>query len=82
MVTVLDFIARLVGSVFELVVIFVLDVALADPLSFVSFAIGAALTTFSVAVLGYLALGALADAVVPGGGSDSDTIGRAPPQRE
>jgi hypothetical protein len=86
MVTLLDFVARLVGSVFELVVIFVTRVALSDPLSFVSFAIGGALTTFAVVAFAYLALGALADALfggVGGGGSGNDgTIGRAPPPRE
>jgi hypothetical protein len=87
MVTVLDFLARLIGSVFELVVIFVTRVALSDPLAFVSFLIGGALTTFAVVALGYLALGALGDAVaggLGGGGSDSGggTIGRTPPPRE
>lgn len=81
MVTVTDFIARLIGSVFELVVIFITQVALSDPLSFISFAIGGALTTFAIAALGYLALGALVDAVSGDGGGDG-TIGRAPPQRE
>jgi hypothetical protein len=83
MVTVLDFITRLIGSVFELIVIFIMDVALSDPLSFISFAIGGALTTFALAAFGYLALGALVDAVSgDGDGGDDGTIGRAPPQRE
>jgi hypothetical protein len=85
MVTLVDFLARLIGSVFELVVIFITQVALSDPLSFVSFAVGGALTTFSIAALGYLALGALVDAVAGGAGDTSGgdgPIGRAPPPRE
>jgi hypothetical protein len=86
MVTILDFVGRLLGSVLELVVIFVTRVALSDPLAFVSFLIGGALTTFAVAALGYLALGALVDAVtgsVGGGrGDGNDAIGRTPPPRE
>jgi hypothetical protein len=83
MVTLVDFLARLVGSVFELVVIFITRVALSDPLAFVSFAVGAALTTFSIAALGYLVFGALVDAVSGDGGrSDDGAIGRAPPPRE
>jgi hypothetical protein len=85
MVTLLDFVARLLGSVIELVVIFVTRVALSDPLAFVSFLVGAGLTTFAVVALGYLALGALVDAIAgdPGGGrGGSDAIGRTPPPRE
>ncbi|WP_372910919.1 hypothetical protein [Salinigranum sp.] len=84
MVTLVDFLARLIGSVFELVVIFITRVALSDPLAFVSFLIGGALTTFAIAALGYLALGALVDAVGGGlgGGGDSGAIGRAPQRRE
>jgi hypothetical protein len=83
MVTLLDFVGRLLGSVLELVVIFVTRVALSDPLAFVSFLVGGALTTFAVAALGYLALGALVDAVGGGvGGGRNDAIGRTPPPRE
>ena len=83
MVTILDFVGRLLGSVLELVVIFVTRVALSDPLAFVSFLIGGALTTVAVAALAYLTLGALVDAVAGGvaGGGD-DAIGRTPPPRE
>ncbi|MXR40119.1 hypothetical protein GRX01_01935 [Halobaculum sp. WSA2] len=59
MVTVIDFIVRLVTSVIDLIVIFVTDVALRDPLSFVSFLFGAAFVGGASAFLGYLALGAL-----------------------
>ncbi len=82
MVTLVDFVARLIGSVFELVVIFVTEVALSDPLSFVSFLVGGALTTFAIAALGYLALGALVDAVGGDLGGGDRTIGRAPPRQE
>lgn len=69
-------IVELIASVFELVVIFVRDVALRDPLSFVSFLVGAALTTGSIAVFGFLAAGALVDWL-------GDVIGspRQPPQQ-
>ncbi|PSQ05722.1 hypothetical protein BRC97_08480 [Halobacteriales archaeon QS_6_71_20] len=67
MVTVIDFLVRLVTSVLDLIVIFVTRVALSDPLTFVSFLVGAALTTASVGVLGYLALGALARELGIGG---------------
>jgi hypothetical protein len=84
MVTLVDFVAQLVGSLFDLVVIFLLEVALSDPLSFVSFLVGAGLTTFAIVVFGYLALGGIADALFGDFGSRSgdDTIGRTPPPRE
>ena len=83
MVTLVDFLARLIGSVFELIVIFITQVALSDPLAFVSFAVGGALTTFAIAALGYGVLGALREAIGGGnlGGGDG-TIGRSPPPRE
>ncbi|SHG67819.1 hypothetical protein [Halobaculum gomorrense] len=59
MVTVIDFLVRLVTSVVDLIVIFVTEVALRDPLSFVSFLFGAAFVGGASLVLGYLALGAL-----------------------
>jgi len=58
------FVAELFGSLVRLGGIFVTEVALRDPLAFVSFLTGAALTTAAVAVLGYLAAGAAMDAVV------------------
>ena len=85
MVTLVDLLVRLVGSVFELVVIFITRVALSDPLAFVSFAVGGALTTFAIAAFGYFLFGALVDAMSgdggTGGGGDG-TIGRAPPPQE
>ncbi|MFC6786591.1 hypothetical protein ACFQFH_12060 [Halobaculum halobium] len=59
MVTVIDFLTRLLTSVVDLIVIFVTDVALRDPLSFVSFLFGAAFVGGASLALGYLALGAL-----------------------
>jgi hypothetical protein len=82
MVTLVDFLVRLIGSVFELVVIFITRVALSDPLAFVSFAIGGALTTFAIAALAYFVFGALVDAVSGDGGGRDGTIGRTPPPQE
>lgn len=79
MVSLLTFVAELFASVLRLAVIFVTEVALRDPLSFVSFAVGAVLTTGAVVVFGYLALGALVDALV--GDFDFTSPGREPPQR-
>ncbi|WP_435062107.1 hypothetical protein [Halobaculum sp. EA56] len=59
MVTVIDFVVRLVTSAVDLIVIFVTDVALRDPLAFVSFLFGALFVGGASAVMGYLALGAL-----------------------
>jgi hypothetical protein len=59
MVSLVEFVVELIASVFELTVVFLRDVAFTDPLAFVSFAMGAAITTGSVAFLGYLAVGAL-----------------------
>lgn len=63
MVTIVDFVVELVLSTVELLRIFLFDVALADPLSFVSFLTGAAVIGVTMAAGGYLALGALAEAV-------------------
>lgn len=59
MVTVIDFIIELVTSAIDLIVIFITEVALRDPLAFVSFLFGALFVGGASAVLGYLALGAL-----------------------
>ena len=61
MPTLAEFFARLGTSAVDLGRIFVNDVVLLDPLSAASFLIGALLTFASVAVLGYLALGAVGD---------------------
>ncbi|MFB6281042.1 MAG: hypothetical protein ABEH40_03390 [Haloferacaceae archaeon] len=68
--------AELVGSAVRLVRIFLVEVALRDPLAFVSFAVGALLTTAAVAVLGYLAAGAALDAA--GFATGSPGRGRRP----
>ena len=59
MVTVTDFVIDLVTSAIDLIVIFVTEVALRDPLAFVSFLFGALFVGGASAVMGYLALGAL-----------------------
>jgi hypothetical protein len=58
MVSLLDFVAEFLVSTVRLVVIFVLDVALRDPLAFVAFVVGAGLTTATLAFFAYLVLGA------------------------
>ena len=60
MVTVLDFVVQLLTSVVGLVEIFLTDVLLGvDPITAVSFLVGAALTTAAVVFFGYLVVGAL-----------------------
>jgi hypothetical protein len=61
MATLLDFAAQLLGSLVRLVVIFVTEVALRDPLAFVAFLFGAAFVSLSVGFFAYLGLGALLD---------------------
>lgn len=63
MPTLTDLIAQLAGSAVELLVVFLTRVALRDPLSFVAFAVGGALTIVPLVVLGALAAGAALDAV-------------------
>lgn len=73
MVTILDFVVELVVSVFNLVRIFVLEVLLGvDPLTAISFLVGAGLTTGAVAVLGYLAVGAALNQLTGSGASAAD----------
>lgn len=71
-------VAELFGSLVSLARIFVTEVALRDPLSLVSFAVGALLTTVAVAVLGYLAAGAALEAV----GGATASRGRGPRPRD
>jgi len=60
MVTVIDFVAQLLTSIVGLVEIFLADVLLGvDPITALSFLVGAGLTTAAVAFFAYLALGAL-----------------------
>jgi hypothetical protein len=59
MVSLVAFVTRLLGSLVDLTVIFVTEVALRDPLAFVAFLVGSGLVTVSVAALGYLVVGAV-----------------------
>ncbi|MFA1609410.1 hypothetical protein [Halobellus rubicundus] len=60
MVSVLGFVVQLLTSVVDLVRIFVFEVLLGvDPITALSFVVGAALTTATVAYFAYLAAGAL-----------------------
>lgn len=74
MVSVIDFLTELGNSIVDLGGIFVNDIALGDPLAFVSFLAGALIMLFSVGVAGYLGLGALAREL----GIKSPTPGRGP----
>lgn len=78
MPTVTALVAELFASLIDLVVVFVTQVALRDPLSFVSFAVGGALITATVGLIGYLAFGAAFEAI----GIDLDSPGRTPPPRD
>jgi hypothetical protein len=78
MPTLTALLVELAASLVELVVVFVTQVALRDPLAFVSFVVGAVITTASVAFVGYLAAGAAVDAI----GIDLDSPGRTPPPRD
>jgi len=74
MVTILDFVVQLVVSVVDLVRIFLLEVLLGvDPLTAISFLVGAGLTTGAVAVFGYLALGAALNQLTGAGASATDS---------
>jgi hypothetical protein len=77
MVSLVEFVVELLASVVQLVVVFLTEVAFTDPLAFISFAVGAAITTGSVAFLSYLAVGALLREV----GIELPTPGRTPPPR-
>jgi hypothetical protein len=74
MVSLLDFVAEFLASTVRLVVIFVIEVALRDPLGFVAFAVGAGLTTATLGFFAYLVLGAALEAV----GIDVGSPGRTP----
>lgn len=81
MATLLDLIVAFFASLVRLVVVFTTEVAFRqpfDPLAFVSFLVGSALTVGAVGVFGYLAAGAALDAL----GLDLSAIGRAPPESE
>lgn len=70
--------AELVRSFLRLGGIFATEVAARDPLAFVAFAVGALLTTATVAFVGWLALGAVLEAV----GIPIGSPGRTPPPRD
>ena len=73
MVTVVDVLVQLVVSVVDLVRIFLLDVLLGvDPLTAVSFLVGAGLTTAAVAGFGYLVAGAALNQLTGSGASARD----------
>lgn len=76
MPTLTDFVVELLTSAVDLLVIFVTDVALLDPLALVTWLIGLVLLAFSVGVFGYLTLGAIGSLFSFGGSPD-----RRPPQR-
>ncbi|MFB6304097.1 MAG: hypothetical protein ABEH47_02945 [Haloferacaceae archaeon] len=78
MATLVDLIAELFGSLLRLAVIFVTEVALRDPLAFLSFAVGALLTTATVAFFAYLVAGAAVDLL----GITLESPGRTPPRRD
>lgn len=59
MATVTDFLVQLVRSVVDLVIIFVTEVALQDPIGLLVFLVGAALTTFAAGLFGVLTVGAV-----------------------
>lgn len=84
MVTILDFVAEILGNVFELARIFLFDVIANDPLSLVSWVVGAVIMAFTVGLMAYLALGALGELL--GGSTGTRRPGRererGRPQRE
>lgn len=61
MVTFMEFLTELGTSIVEMIRLFTTDVAVYDPLSTVSLVAGAVLMGFTMAVFGYLVLGAAAD---------------------
>ena len=74
MVTILDLVVQLVVSVVDLVRIFLLEVLLGvDPLTAISFLVGAGLTTAAIAVFGYLVVGAALNQLTGSGASAPDT---------
>lgn len=73
MVSVLGFVAQLLASVVDLVRIFVFEVLLGvDPITALSFLVGAALTTAAVAYFAYLIAGAVVNQITGLGASAPD----------
>jgi hypothetical protein len=82
MVTVTEFLVRLVESVIELSITVATEIAVQDPLSFVAVVTGTLFFAFSFGIFGYLVLGALAREVglatpTPGRGA-RQASGRVP----
>lgn len=78
MVTLVDFVVEFVLSAIRLIVIFLTDVAIQDPLAFISFVTGALLTTATLLFGGYLAVGAVLEMF----GITFPSPGRTQPQRD
>jgi hypothetical protein len=77
MVSLLAFLTELLASVVDLVVIFVTDVLLVDPLGAISLLVGGALTTGTLGFVTYLAIGAVLDLfglTLPTPGRTSPTV--------
>ena len=74
MVTILDFVAEVLGNVVELTRIFLFDVIANDPFALVSWLVGAAILAFTMGLMAYLALGALGELV--GGSTGTRRPGR------
>ena len=75
MVTVIDFVAQLLTSIVGLVEIFLTDVLLGvDPITALSFLIGAGLTTAAVVFFAYLALGAVVNQLTGLGSSARESV--------
>ncbi|QCC46622.1 hypothetical protein [Halobellus limi] len=81
MVTVIDFVVQLLTSVVSLVEIFLTDVLLGvDPITAISFLVGAGLTAAAVVALAYLALGALVNQLTGLGSSARESVPERTPR--
>ncbi|MFB6252481.1 MAG: hypothetical protein ABEI27_12505 [Halobellus sp.] len=79
MVSILGFVVQLFTSVFDLVVIFFSDVLLGvDPLTAISFLVGAGLTTATVAYFAYLVAGAALNLLTGAGSSAQESEPKHP----
>jgi hypothetical protein len=78
MVTLGEFLVELLVNVGELISIILFDVIASGPLSAISGIVGGLFIGAAVAVLGYLALGALGESISRAVGP----LGRAPPQQD
>jgi hypothetical protein len=74
MVTLIDFVVQLLVSLVDLVRIFIFEILLGvDPITAVSFLVGAGLTTATIVYGAYLALGALVNHLTGLGSSARDS---------